>query len=209
MNIKKLFYGISICLFLIGCSSVQKIALHNENSEFIKNTTSMTWYGIDFSNVKLIGDKGFEDPEKIRDEYFNSINKIVVSESSKYDLHKTFYKTNVEIDSLIIEERNLQIDLETMLAGDVNSTSLINIDDIPLIISEYNTEEKEGLGLVFIMKSLEKDDKKARMFVTFFDIKSKDVLLTQEFEGKAGGFGFRNYWARSVKNVLDQIEIYN
>ncbi len=209
MNIKKLFYGISICLFLIGCSPVHKIALHNENSEFIKNTTSMTWYGIDFSNVKLIGDTGFEDPEKIRDEYFNSINKVVVSESSKYNLHKTFYKTNVEIDSLIIEERNLQIDLETMLASDVNSTSLINIDDIPLIISEYNTEEKEGLGLVFIMKSLEKDDKKARMFVTFFDIKSKDVLLTQEFEGKAGGFGFRNYWARTIKNVLDQIEMYN
>jgi hypothetical protein len=44
------------------------------------------------------------------------------------------------------------------------------------------------------------------MWVTFVDMKSKTVLLTKHMEGKAGGFGFRNYWAKSFLNVLKSIK---
>ncbi len=44
------------------------------------------------------------------------------------------------------------------------------------------------------------------MWVTFFDIASKTVLLTEKMSGKAGGAGFRNYWARAYYNVMDKIQ---
>ena len=35
---------------------------------------------------------------------------------------------------------------------------------------------------------------------------SKKVLLTEKVRGKAGGFGFRNYWARTIHEVLKDID---
>jgi hypothetical protein len=37
-------------------------------------------------------------------------------------------------------------------------------------------------------------------------MKSKSVLLTKPMEGKAGGFGFRNYWAKTFFNVVKDIK---
>ena len=36
----------------------------------------------------------------------------------------------------------------------------------------------------------------------FFDIASREIVETWEATGEAGGFGFRNYWAKSVYNTL-------
>jgi len=48
--------------------------------------TNLVWYGIDFSRVKLIDKQSFNDVQKIKDQYFNSINLVVIGESKKYDL---------------------------------------------------------------------------------------------------------------------------
>ena len=38
------------------------------------------------------------------------------------------------------------------------------------------------------------------------DLQTKKVLLTERFEVKAKGFGFRNIWASAIKSTLDEIE---
>ena len=59
---------------------------------------------------------------------------------------------------------------------------------------------------MFIVEGMSKSAKAASVWVTFVDVKTKKVLHTERIEGKAGGFGFRNYYAAAIKNVLDQIE---
>ena len=58
------------------------------------------------------------------------------------------------------------------------------------------------------MEGMKKDDKKgeASVWAVLVDMSSKKVLLTERFESKANGFGFRNYWASTIKETLNEIE---
>ncbi len=78
-------------------------------------------------------------------------------------------------------------------------------DVVKKIISEYDTEAANGIGLVFIVESFNKNDARGYVWVTFFDLSNKEVLFTEKLSGKAGGFGFRNYWAKSYYNVMAEI----
>jgi hypothetical protein len=35
-----------------------------------------------------------------------------------------------------------------------------------------------------------------------FDIATRDIVAEEEVVGYAGGFGLKNYWARTVFNIL-------
>jgi hypothetical protein len=74
------------------------------------------------------------------------------------------------------------------------------------IVNDYNPETQTGVGVVFIMESFNKEEEKGHMWVVFFDIPTKEVLLMEKMSGAAGGFGWRNYWARTYYNVLKEIE---
>jgi hypothetical protein len=52
------------------------------------------------------------------------------------------------------------------------------------MISGYKVHKTEGIGLVFIIDSFDKSTEKAKVWVTFFDIASKKVLLTEQVTGK-------------------------
>jgi hypothetical protein len=39
-------------------------------------------------------------------------------------------------------------------------------------------------------------------WVTFVDTDTRKVLQTHRAEGKPGGFGFRNYWAKAFLSLL-------
>ena len=60
--------------------------------------------------------------------------------------------------------------------------------------------------MLFVIDGMSKSKEEASGWVTFVDMKSKKVLLTEYKTGKAGGFGFRNYWAKSFQNILKAAE---
>jgi len=176
---------------------------------FINENTELTWFGVDFSRVKLIDQSGFTDPQQIRDQYFNSINLVVINEPKKYNLESIFNNKNIKSDLSIVKKRNLMPIVEELVIDISEKDLFISDGDIPSIVNEYNIDDdKDGIGIVFIVQSLinTHNNKIGNMYVTFFDIKTKNVLLTKLMSGEPEGFGFRNYWVRSVKNVLYQIQ---
>jgi hypothetical protein len=74
------------------------------------------------------------------------------------------------------------------------------------LVKKYDFKGHSGIGMLFFVEGMSKGRESASMWVTFVDMKSKTVLLTKHMEGKAGGFGFRNYWAKSFLNVLKSIK---
>jgi len=75
------------------------------------------------------------------------------------------------------------------------------------IINGYAVgEKKQGIGVVFIVESFNKGQQQGTVYVTIFDIKTKKVLIKEKIIGKAGGIGIRNYWAKSIFNVMVQVE---
>jgi hypothetical protein len=165
-------------------------------------TEYITFYGLDFSNIRLIGTDGFSNPYVIKTQLFDSWNNLFLSESDKYDIAKTFYKSGVKTSLDLVSERNTMPDpLELVINKDYS----FGEDKVRAIIREYDTGVDEGIGLVFIMESFDKRAEMGYFWVTFFDQSNNEVLFAKHVGGKAGGFGIRNYWAKSYYNVMKDI----
>jgi hypothetical protein len=166
--------------------------------------STVVWYGLDFSAVKLIGSEGFSDPYDIKNRFFRAWNRLIVDEADKYNIKKTFRKTGLEYETTVVEERNkLPNENELVTENDYS----LKEDDVKKIVKKYKSDKfKEGLGLVFVMESFNKRAQSGHMWVTFFDIASGEVILTRRYSGDARGFGLRNYWAGSVYDVFEQLE---
>jgi len=56
------------------------------------------------------------------------------------------------------------------------------------------------------METLNKFEQNAVMWVAVFDISNGQIHHLKRYTGKAGGFGFRNYWARPYYNVITTLK---
>lgn len=177
----------------------------------IKNNHSWAWLGLDFSNTKLIGRTAFSDPEKIVDDYLPKINILVFNEAAKYDVMgafrmSNFYEEDSEdlADDLYFDRINSSLSTDELF---VDRDYSLEESDILNIIDKYNFDKvKQDISLIFIIESLDKTGECATIWVTVINTRTKDLLLSERMTGKPGGFGFRNYWAKSVFDVIKQIK---
>ncbi len=191
-------------MLIFICLVLSSQVLQSQEIKDIFTSKEAIWYGLDFSKIKLIGSEGFTEVAKIEDVYFSSWNNLIINEPAKYNLQLMFHKDTVLFDLSVVEKRNKLPELDELVIN--NDTYSLDKKTIADIIKKYNTNEKQGIGIVFIMESFDKPKKLSIMWVTFFDIASKKVLLTEKMSGKAGGVGFRNYWARTYYNVMVKIQ---
>lgn len=159
--------------------------------------TSCIWFGIDFTGAKFTSVT--EDPAVIVSQYLNAINSLVLSESEKYDLKKFFKKSEVTPSIETATESNSKIDSKELV---INETHTITPEDVKKIISRYKNADNTGTGLIFVAENLNKTTQTGSYYVCFFDIATHDIIDCQKMTAKAAGFGFRNYWAGSVYNVM-------
>jgi hypothetical protein len=172
----------------------------------------VVWYGLDFSNAKFVGQftnvgdnvnsSGFE----LRDKHIPAWNMLILNEPNKYNIRKSFRKSNVFNQLETVNERNSKIDVEKMLSYNTYKFEK-DKETVNKVISEYTGgEKKEGLGLVFIVESFDKMANTATVYVTFFDIATKKVLLTEKFVETPMGVGVRNYWAGALAKIFKTVD---
>ena len=178
------------------------LPVFGQNAAF--SSSEVTWYGIDFSKAILIG-PGFSNPVAIRDQFFKSWNELIIKEYKKYDLGKFFRKRNVIFNLDPVLSRNLAVDVNKLTALN-SSEALMKDSDVKKIIGEYDFKDKEGVGVLMIVESLNNIDKAGYYYIVFFDIKTKEILLSKKISGKAKGAGFRNYWAGSFFEAFKSCE---
>ena|ERR1700752_290386 len=188
-----------ILLSLLISSSV--IAQINKSAIF---GNDLVWYGIDYSKAKFIEDI---QPGQLKSTMF-AWNVVVVNEANKYDVAKFFRKQNVFNDLAPVMKHNKDIDETQMIS--MNQYKFDNADEtVASVISSYTGGEKtEGLGLVFIAESYNKPKAQATYYLTFFDIKTKQIIYTEKFTEIPAGFGLRNYWASTIFKVMKDVEQY-
>lgn len=196
---------ITFCLLLLVSMSAM-----SQDAQKALTADQMTWFGIDYSYVKLIGsfsqfgDAGVLDEDDIRKKYFPAWNNIIVKEESKYDLKGAFRKNEVNYKLAMLEKINAATSNASMVSIEESDRNHLNAEKIASIVAKYPLAKESGIGLVFIAESLDKNIEEGNYYVTFFDIATKKVLMVKRMTGKAGGFGVRNYWARSFYNVIVQ-----
>ncbi|MBL3656849.1 hypothetical protein [Fulvivirga sediminis] len=189
---------LSLVLILLCCLAVKA----QDNNTKLFTATNVVWCGLDYSYVKCIGSEGFTDPEDITRRFFDSWNKLMLDEASKYDFREEYEFKGLLYDLSVVKERN---DIPKADELVINTDYSLPEGKLKEIVSDYDLDKvSEGLGLVYVMESLNKFEKKASIYVVFFDIATKEIVWSKKYYGSAGGFGLRNYWARSVLGVLNQ-----
>ncbi|MEJ7587132.1 MAG: hypothetical protein WKI04_06190 [Ferruginibacter sp.] len=180
------------------------VAAQNLKDVFNSSETPVFYLGVDFTQARLID--ASEDAADIRDRSFPAINQVVVNEPKKYDLAAAFHKSAIDHDLAIVAKRNAGINFIDIKSTNTADYDRLSEDDIKKIVRNYNFGGKKGVGLLFIMDGMSKSRKGAGVWVTFIDMGARKVLLTERMQGKPMGFGFRNYWAGALKDVIEDIE---
>jgi hypothetical protein len=190
-------------VFLFG-SSTQSFA-QTLKDVFNNSESPLTYLGIDFTKARLLDIGNADD---IRNRLYGSINELVVNEPKKFDLKGAFSKSNISHDFGAVTKNNAKTNLNDIISTNSADFDRLKEADIAAVVKALDLSGKNGIGLLFVMEAMRKVDKKgeAAIWVTLIDMKTKKVLMTERIVEKATGIGFRNYWASTIKEVLDDIE---
>ncbi|MEP7278547.1 MAG: hypothetical protein ABI813_07895 [Bacteroidota bacterium] len=173
---------------------------------FGSSETTALYLGIDFTRARLIDDATTNEMD-IRDRQFAGINDLIVTETKKFDLNKAFHKSNFDHDLGAVNKRNEKADAGKIKSTNTSDFHRLKEEDINALVKGFDFNDKKGIGILFVMEAMSKSAKASAVWVTFIDMRAKKVLLTERIESKASmAIGFRNYWASSIKNLLDEIE---
>ncbi len=172
---------------------------------FNDSESPLTYLGIDFSKARLLDIGNADD---IRNRLYGSINDLIVLEPKKFDLKGAFRKSNIGHDFSAVIKNNGKANINDILSTNSADFDRFKESDIAAMVKALDLSGKNGVGLLFVMEAMRKIDKKgdAAIWVTLVDMKTKKVLMTERIITKATGIGFRNYWASTIKEVIEEVD---
>ncbi len=194
-------------------SALFAIALHPvfaqlTSADVFKPEVPVTWLGIDYSQLRFIGsaaqwgDAGAITPDQIRDKYYQAWNDLVINEAKKYDVPAACKRSTVAYAQDVANKMNGTAKTDQLFSSDLNDFSRLTKDMVAAQVKKYNFAGNKGLGMMLMGEAMSKGKEASSYWVVYVDMDTKKVLVAERVEGKAGGFGFRNYWARSIMEVL-------
>src|SRR5689334_5179890 len=174
------------------------VTVFAQSEKDVFTASEITWFGLDFTKAQFVGsfnqfaDAGETGGQAIRDKFIPGWNDIVINERTKYNLKEAYKKSNVIYEPNLVAKRNAAINPDKMLTLN-EEEGKVTKEEISKIISQYKSDKK-GIGLVYVIETYSKADEKGEIWVTFFDIATRKVLITEKFTEKPGGFGLKNFW---------------
>ena len=184
-----LFVSLSTSLFCFG-----------QGKSALKDIQSITFYGIDYSQVKIFG--AYESPIQFKNA-FRRINELFIREAKKYNVGKQLKKEVTEISLDAVNQVNENIDPSKLMT--YKSEYSLSKEEIKATIDALPIQKTSGVGMVFIAQFLDKSNNRGTYEVVFFNTETKEIIEEWMTDGKARGFGLRNYWAGSIHSALKKL----
>jgi hypothetical protein len=119
-----------------------------------------------------------------------------------------YYEKFFEEDGHMLSQRlekNFPVKTTAALGSPVPVPAIAMVYDtlaVKKVIAGYTLKETEGIGLVFIVSSLDKREKSVNLFGIFFDISSRKMLLGISVSGKCGSGSLDHYWWEGIDNAV-------
>jgi hypothetical protein len=186
--------------FMIAALALLSVSIATAQDVF-NYKEPVTWLGLDFSELKLIKSDETVTESELQNKYFPGWNDLILNEPKKFDIAKAIDRDAVDNDVAAVTAVNEKAK-GGFITTDKNAFEHLDNDKVKQMVKKYNLKGKSGIGLVFIVESMDKNRKEASIWVTFINMATKEVLLSKPVTGESGGFGFRNYWAGSINKVL-------
>lgn len=168
-----------------------------QNKVSLEDVDEVTFYGVDFSQVRIFGASETYDQFKTA---FDGINNLFLTEPKKYKV-SDFIDKDVNGINIEVAIKRLKL-LDRKEFRTTNENYEIDEDALNGIIKDLKIKESEGVGLILVAQMLNKAKNTGYFHVVYFDIKSREIIDSWLAGEKAKGFGLRNFWARSVYSVL-------
>jgi len=204
-RLKKHHWIVALLLFFGSNAAAQTTIKDFFNDKGI----ALTYLGIDYYKNRLINNPE-GNPSDIKGRLYNSMNEVVVNEMPKnYDIAGAFDRGSfVNSDIAAVTARNEKVDAKDISSSNEADFNRLTEADITAEVKALGLKDKDGVGLVFVMEGMKKEEKKSygSVWVVLVDMKSKKVLMAERMEQEAAGFGFRNYWVSIIKKSLVEIE---
>ncbi len=178
----------------------------------IQGNMPITWLGLDFTQLKFIGSANqFKDAGQItdrdmRNKYFPGWNELFIKEQKKYNVADAVGRDNVTYATNVTDNANDK-STGTYFTDNAGDFQRLTADKISSMVSKYDFKGNKGLGLMFFVEGMSKDKAEASIWVTFVNMDKKTVLVTNQMNEGAGGFGFNHYWAKSFLGALQDIDV--
>lgn len=197
---KKIFFSLLILVFFSLDGFSQR-----SMSKVFDPKTKIVFLGLDFTQARFIGKDAFQDTYKLKTYYLANWNMLMEEEYEKFNmplisLNAKKYLT--ETSDLILLNDGIESIEDKIINGSYN----IDEDDVKKSVKKYDLTQNDGIGVSFVVESFNKPLEKAVVWVTFINLSNGSLLYTERMEGKADGFGTRNYWAGSIANIITQIK---
>lgn len=207
----------------LGVALIAPTTLRAQNTmgDALSGRCSITWAGVDYSAIKMTPKYEFGDVERAGPEFYARWNNLFESEPTKYNFCEAMKAKDCATATAIVEQVNAQAKV-----ADAFTKGGFDPSEIPNMVRRYNQKsggggalpgmsaassagaDREGVGCVLIAEIYDKtpNAERAVYHVTFFDLKTSEVLHVEKVTTKPGGFGVRNYWAATVYDVMKQIK---
>ena len=193
--------------------------LYAQDVSVIYKTDTIFFFGYDFTHFTLAENHVVNDPGRYIFPWIMYISKYSTSYFYEKNLLATvlydFTYTN-SINAQIVKNLSVKKEEEVTssfpllydnnpLLYDNKISYILDSDSLQRIISYYKLEQKEGVGLVAIMKYVNKAKEETLVYFVFFDLKTKRLLkIYESLSWGGGGIGLTTHWGNSfIGNVQE------
>jgi hypothetical protein len=155
-------------------------------------------YGLDFTFTQIFGERPI-NTKYLRDTLFGVFSDRFIKEAP--DLFRRRYEKEITVI-----QKPFVKPVSQELVPYLDSTTMAGF------IRNYPLKETEGIGLVLLVKRMDKHFHRTDGAGVFFDIASRKPLKIYTLNGKAGGFGLDGYWWTSIEAMYSRLSwkiLYN
>ncbi len=180
----------------------------NTTDDVFNPSKPITWLGVDFSEVRFIGpasgwgEVSTKSSTEMRDNYFPAWNNLIINEFEKFKIEDAVSRLELDKNIDAVSKANEKTNKKELFSESISDYQLLDEESVKSMLKKYDFKGKEGLGFLLVAEGMSKGKEEASYWATFVDMKTKRVVYTKRVTGKASGFGFRNYWAGSMKSVF-------
>lgn len=165
----------------------------------IVSASQIVFYGIDFSNFKLVEGKRKKESNKIRDIQYPEWNNFFIKEVPARTMERWLKKSTIIYSTEVVTKSNSQVDPSTIV---IDYLDLRNMK--PLIkntVSNYAAldSRNSGIGFVICIDYFSKARTETSAYFTFFDIATHSVILSEQIKVReVKGAGLTNFWGAGL-----------
>jgi len=154
------------------------------------NTAEIHFYGLDFTSAKYVAHKKLPDPLELVERYYREWNDMYLDEHDGFDMKRPFKKDFVYYDTTVYARNAMISSVDIIVTEPVS----LELKDVRTYVKTYADKSKKGYGAVYIVESLNASDKYLSAWVTFFDVKTGDLIFSEPIRIKANGRNFYLLW---------------